>query len=610
MSLLARLGVVLGLDSAPFKAGLDDATKSTKAFEAQTRKAMRESERNVKEFQAALSKIAGYSAAAGAAILGAFSYADKVSDTAKAFDLTISSLLAMRGALQNAGGEADNMGNLLTRLANTAEEARKGSDKARAAFDQLGISGKEVENAMPDELFALVAQQLSQIEDPIKRNAMAFEILGKAAKGVDWKQYWADYSQGKGTTEQVSAAIEAGAEAWDNLKKAGVAALEAILVLVKPFADFINFLARAAKATQKGTISGSSLDAEFGGAFGMSPVDIGPGPSASKPPTAVGATQNRKSGDYTNPPASQAGFAAATEAVRQQTQELMRQVSIMIKREEVESRLLSMTRNQREIAQEIFRIEEERDRLVANAQREIEIEQKRQVINRDRIKALEDQIELIKYAKEVEIEAVTAVIQKRQEEQQSFTVGWNRAYAQYAEDSQNYAKLGEQAFNTVLSNMDMLLRNFVQTGKLNFKDFAKSIIADLIMIQLRMQAIGLAKMAMRAFSGGIGFGTGIGYGSQDYGQYFADGGQPPINEPAIVGEQGPELFIPRTAGTIIPNQQLSNYMGNQPQIVYNGPYIASMQAIDTQSATQFLARNKEAVYAANLSATRSLPASR
>jgi len=35
-----------------------------------------------------------------------------------------------------------------------------------------------------------------------------------------------------------------------------------------------------------------------------------------------------------------------------------------------------------------------------------------------------------------------------------------------------------------------------------------------------------------------------------------------------------------------------------------------MQAIDTQSATQFLARNKEAVYAANLSATRSLPASR
>lgn len=601
MSLLARLGVVLALDSAPFKAGLDDATKSTKAFEAQTRKAMRESEKNVRDFQAALSKIAGYSAAAGAAILGAFSYADKVSDTAKAFDLTISSLLAMRGALQNAGGEADNMGNLLTRLANTAEEARKGSDKARAAFDQLGISGKEVENAMPDELFALVAQQLSQIEDPIKRNAMAFELLGKAAKGVDWKQYWADYSQGKGTTEQVSSAIEAGAEAWDNLKKAGVAALEAILVLVKPFADFINFLARAAKATQKGTISGSSLDAEFGGAFGMTPVDIAPsGPSAPKPPTAVGATQNRKPGGYSTPPASQAGFAAATEAVRQQTEEMMRQISIMVKREEMESKLLGMTRNEREIAQEIFRITEERDRLIANAQKEIDIEQKRQVINQDRIKALQDQIETIKYGKEVEIEAITAIIQKRQEEQQSFTVGWNRAYRQYAEDAQNYAKLGEQAFNTVVSNMDMLLRNFVMTGKLNFKDFAKSIIADLIMIQLRMQAIRLLRMGMNYIMPGSGMTLGG----------AADGGTPPVNQPIVVGEQGPELFIPRTAGTIIPNQQMSNYTSNQPQIVYNGPYIASMQAIDTQSATQFLARNKEAVYAANLSATRSLPTSR
>jgi hypothetical protein len=51
-------------------------------------------------------------------------------------------------------------------------------------------------------------------------------------------------------------------------------------------------------------------------------------------------------------------------------------------------------------------------------------------------------------------------------------------------------------------------------------------------------------------------------------------------------------------------------MGSQPQVVYNGPYIASMSAIDTQSATQFLSRNKQAVFAANQSATRSLPQSR
>ena len=81
------------------------------------------------------------------------------------------------------------------------------------------------------------------------------------------------------------------------------------------------------------------------------------------------------------------------------------------------------------------------------------------------------------------------------------------------------------------------------------------------------------------------------------------------NSPYIVGENGPELFMPSSSGTIIPNNQLSGSM-NSPQIVYNGPYIASMSAIDTQSATQFLARNKAAVWAANQSAQRSVPVSR
>lgn len=33
---------------------------------------------------------------------------------------------------------------------------------------------------------------------------------------------------------------------------------------------------------------------------------------------------------------------------------------------------------------------------------------------------------------------------------------------------------------------------------------------------------------------------------------FAAGGTPPVGRPSLVGEQGPELFVPRTAGTIVP----------------------------------------------------------
>jgi hypothetical protein len=35
---------------------------------------------------------------------------------------------------------------------------------------------------------------------------------------------------------------------------------------------------------------------------------------------------------------------------------------------------------------------------------------------------------------------------------------------------------------------------------------------------------------------------------------FADGGRPPMNQASIVGERGPELFVPDTAGTVLPNE--------------------------------------------------------
>lgn len=38
--------------------------------------------------------------------------------------------------------------------------------------------------------------------------------------------------------------------------------------------------------------------------------------------------------------------------------------------------------------------------------------------------------------------------------------------------------------------------------------------------------------------------------------YFADGGRPPVGMPSIVGEEGPEVFWPDSAGTVIPNHAL------------------------------------------------------
>jgi len=43
---------------------------------------------------------------------------------------------------------------------------------------------------------------------------------------------------------------------------------------------------------------------------------------------------------------------------------------------------------------------------------------------------------------------------------------------------------------------------------------------------------------------------------------FANGGRPPVGRASIVGEKGPELFVPSSAGTIIPNNQIGGGVTN------------------------------------------------
>ena len=71
------------------------------------------------------------------------------------------------------------------------------------------------------------------------------------------------------------------------------------------------------------------------------------------------------------------------------------------------------------------------------------------------------------------------------------------------------------------------------------------------------------------FSGGGG--SGIKFGSVDLGLSsglgFANGGRPPVGRASLVGERGPELFVPNSAGTIIPNNKIGG--GNTNNVVVN-----------------------------------------
>ncbi len=86
--------------------------------------------------------------------------------------------------------------------------------------------------------------------------------------------------------------------------------------------------------------------------------------------------------------------------------------------------------------------------------------------------------------------------------------------------------------------------------------------------------------------GGGGFGTIISFGRMLLG--FENGGVPPRNRPSIVGEKGPELFMPGTTGRVVPNDELV-MGGGAPVVNFN------INAIDTQTGTEFILKNKKQI---------------
>ena len=85
-------------------------------------------------------------------------------------------------------------------------------------------------------------------------------------------------------------------------------------------------------------------------------------------------------------------------------------------------------------------------------------------------------------------------------------------------------------------------------GTRTLGEAARSIINDLASSLLRLGI----NMALTGLFGGTKVGNFLG---------FANGGRPPVGRASIVGEKGPELFIPKTSGTIIPNNQIGGAGG-------------------------------------------------
>lgn len=188
-------------------------------------------------------------------------------------------------------------------------------------------------------------------------------------------------------------------------------------------------------------------------------------------------------------------------------------------------------------------------------------------------------------AKQIEAIAVT------DEQQRSFTTGWKNAWAAYKDAANNNAKLAGDMFNTVTRGMEDAFVNFVETGKLNFRD----LISDMIRQLLRIVAKKIFIKIIDLLTGGLG---------SLFEGFFDTGGRIGAGKFGVVGEKGPEIVY--GPATVIGRQEtadmLSGAGGAGGTVVYN------INAVDARSFRELVASDPEFIYNVTLAGRRSLPA--
>ena len=189
--------------------------------------------------------------------------------------------------------------------------------------------------------------------------------------------------------------------------------------------------------------------------------------------------------------------------------------------------------------------------LIAMKEQELAEERSTQILTR-RAAALEEEIRLLNERKEL--------------------VGLKGATQQIADD----AKKTEELANSIGAAFSSSFEKAVIDGE-KLSDVLKGLGKDIAALVLRQTiTVPLSNSIAKALqtgtpttgSGGSGGGGGFDFGSlisgvmKMFGGTFAEGGSPPVGKISLVGERGPELFVPNTAGKIIPNHALNGGGGS------------------------------------------------
>ena len=183
---------------------------------------------------------------------------------------------------------------------------------------------------------------------------------------------------------------------------------------------------------------------------------------------------------------------------------------------------------------------------------------------REKIRNLEREYELVQLIANERINAADPVISRMDELNRKMRE-LNDVAKQSVEVSKAIGESFEDSFKGIIKGT-MTVQDAFRNMLNRIADYFLDLATQLAAIQLQKGILGL-------FSNMFNFSTTPMNDVQGYGggvpKYAANGGPVGMRNPYVVGERGPELFVPNQSGNIIPNHDLAGIGGGATNIVVN-----------------------------------------
>lgn len=466
-------------------------------------------------------------------------------DQAAAAGVTVEQLQAYRAAAAEAGSSSDLADTALQRLTRTIGEAQAGNKELLGAFSQLGIGASQLAGGTTAVL-PLVAQALTQITNTSERARIETELFGKSGQQIE--SVLGAWSQSADSLEEhfSKLGIIIDAATSERFSKAqGQWELFALVVQ----RDVAGLVASFGDLAQAFTGDADGL-ARFNDELARNILLL---TNPITAPSAIGARirgffQPEKTPSVTVQEGKQTGIPNFIRPGLDQAPDIKVEYGPDI---DAHQRAL----DEKERAERRFR----------------------DAMDRQRTRAVLEQVDADEESVRTTIK-LEETIRKTHEDTLGEMSAADKAYfderIRLEDKAANDAKRFSGEINRSLVNSIVNFGDEMERAGGKFGKAVLGMIADLAKLILKMELAKALENSIGAAGGGGGilrgivgavggvFGGAGGAGSvgaagvSDLPAFAADGANASAGQPFIIGERGPELFVPRVPGTIIPNSKM------------------------------------------------------